>query len=161
ASSNPGYANYVVVGGAARLDQPIAVASAPIQLIDETASYLGQPAVRIRLTATSAALAPTDRYVQYEAELLDNVGAVLSGYRILSHDQQELFVAPDGLIPTGAVAVQVRAKFFSIVTNGAEGLGVTYTAPGGAVLPRANVRLGFAFHQAPDPNNILLGRYPA
>ena len=86
---------------------------------------------------------------------------MLAGFRILRHDQQELLVNPDEVIPTGAVAVQVRAKFFSVATNGVEGLGATYTGSLGLPIPLANVRIGFAFHQSPDPNNLLLGRYPA
>lgn len=161
ASVDPGYVAYSVVGASTRIDQPIVVPSAATQLIDDSASYLGQPAVRIRLAAASAALAQADRYVQYEAELLDNVGTVLAGYRILSHDQQDLLVAPGEPIPTGAVAVQIRAKFFSVVTDGVDGLGATYLGTGGVPVPRSNVRIGFAFHQAPDPSNLLLGRYPA
>ena len=73
-----------------------------------------------------------------------------------------LVEASGGLIPSQASQVQVRAKFFKIVTDGSEGLGSTYqeSVTNSTPIPYANVRIGFAFHQDPDPANILVGRFP-
>jgi hypothetical protein len=103
--------------------------------------------------------------VAYEAELLTPSGSVLAGYRIFSHDDRELLVEPGtGLIPSGATQVQVKAKFFKVVTNGSEGLGPTYAAVSGpnagVPVPIANVRIGFALHLDPDAANIEDGRFP-
>ena len=130
--------------------------------LDTNASYLGEPAYRIALGAPL--IGEDNRYAQYEAELLSNAGQVLSGYRILSHTQNELIVAAGtGLVPSSATQVQVKAKFFKIVTNGSEGLGPTYqeSVNNPTPIPYSNVRIGFAFHQDPDPSDILAGRYPS
>lgn len=160
-STVAGYVDYETLGSSVRIKYPVAVSPAPLTSLDTEASYLGQPAYR--LTLGSSTLGDDDRYVQYEAELLNNAGSVLAGYRILSHTGNEILVEPiAGLVPTQATQVQVRAKFFKIVTNGSEGLGATYqeSVTNTTPIPFANVRIGFAFHQDPDPNNILTGRYP-
>ncbi len=154
-----GYVDYEVVGQSVRIKYPTAVAPTTIASIDTNATYLGGPAYRIALTTPQ--LGDNDRYTQYQAELLNSAGSVLAGYRILSHTADELIVeAAAGLIPQQAERVQVRAKFFKVTTNGAEGLGTTYAPLGGSPIPISNVRIGFAFHQDPDPTNILAGRYP-
>lgn len=158
-----GYVDYEVVGQSVRVKYPTAVQPTDIVSIDTNATYLGGPAYSIKLATPM--VADNDRYVQYEAELLNSAGSVLVGYRILSHTADELLVeATAGLIPTQAGRVQVRAKFFKVVTNGAEGLGTTYSPVGGQPAPISNVRIGFAFHQDPDaaasPSGILTGRYP-
>ena len=158
-SSVAGYVDYEVVGQSVRIRYPTPVAATPLAKIETDATYLGKPAYRIKLT--NSVLGEADRYTAYQAELINAAGSVLTGYRILSHTGDELIVEPTaGLVPTQATAVQVRAKFFKVVTNGAEGLGPTYSETGGQPIPIANVRIGFAFHQDPDPSNILAGRYP-
>jgi hypothetical protein len=100
-----------------------------------------------------------DRYSQYEAELLDAANAVVGSFRILSHSNRTLLLSPEsGALPASATKLQVRAKFFRVVTNGQEGLGTTYLGTGGERVPNANVRIGFAFHQ--DPANATALRYP-
>ena len=108
-------------------------------------------------------LGDADRYVQYEADLLNSTNSQLASFRIVSHTSNELLVDPGSeLLPVDATQLQVRAKFFKIVTNNAEGLGAVYTpAGGGQPIPIANVRFGFAFHVDPDPANILTGRFPS
>jgi hypothetical protein len=162
ASQVAGYVDYETLGSSVRIKYPVAVSAAPLASLETDATYLGEPAYKITLGSSS--LGEDDRYVQYEAELLNNAGSVLAGYRILSHTANEILVEPiAGLVPTQATQVQVRAKFFKIVTNGSEGLGPTYqeSVNNPTPIPFANVRIGFAFHQDPDPNNILAGRYPA
>ena len=160
-STVAGYVDYETLGSSVRIRYPVAVQPSPIAAIDTQASYLGQAAYRI--TLDSATLGEANRYVQYEAELLTNAGSVLASYRILSHTGNALVVeASAGLVPQQATQVQVRAKFFKIVTDGSEGLGSTYAASvsNPTPIPLSNVRIGFAFHQDPDPANILVGRYP-
>ena len=157
-----GYVDYETLGSSVRIKYPVAVPATPIAGIDTQASYLGQPAYRITVDAPS--LGEDNRYVQYQAELLNSAGSILTGYRVLSHSGNELLVeASAGLVPSQATQVQVKAKFFKIVTNGSEGLGSTYQESVGnpTPIPYSNVRIGFAFHQDPDPSNILTGRYPS
>lgn len=156
-----GYIDYEVLGQAGvRIRYPIAVAPAPLASTSSAASYLGKPAYR--LTLATAVLGDPDRYAQYEAELLNATGSVLAGFRILAHTDRELLVDPGvDVLPIDATQVQVRAKFFKVITNQSEGLGPTYQPLGGSPIPIANVRIGFAFHQNPNPTNILNGRFPS
>jgi hypothetical protein len=154
-----GYVDYEVAGQSVRIKYPVAVQPIDIASIDTSATYLGGPAYKI--TLATPITADNNRYVQYQAELINQTGATLSGYRILSHTANELLVeATAGVIPSQANRVLVRAKFFEVTTNGAEGLGATYSPLGGTTTPISNVRIGFAFHQDPDPSNILAGRFP-
>ncbi|MFK7742674.1 MAG: Ig-like domain-containing protein [Planctomycetota bacterium] len=154
----PGYVDYEQVGQSVRIRYPVAVQPVGLDSVDTEASYLGSPAYRIVLS--SAVLNEANRYAQYQAELLNATGSVLAGYRILSHTDQEILVeAASGLIPAQATQVQVRSKFFQVSTNGAEGLGPTYSAIGATPTPISNVRIGFAFHQ--DPGNPAAERFPA
>ncbi len=159
--STPGYVSYEQLGQAGvRISYPIAVGASPLASIASNATFLGKPAYR--LTLAGPVLGEADRYVQHEAELLNATGALLVGFRILSHTANELLVDPGvDVLPTGATQLQVRAKFFKIVTNQAEGLGSVYVPTGGVPTPIANVRIGFAFHQNPNPANILVGRFPS
>jgi hypothetical protein len=160
---NKGYVDYVTSGPNVRINYPTVVNAVGLQGIDTTATYLGESAYKITL-ASAALGTEANRYVQYQAELLTANETLLAGFRILSHTDRELIVDPGTtLLPQDAVLVRVRAKFFSIVTNGTEGLGPVYSAVGGSPIPVANVRIGFAFHfaQNPNPNNILQGRYPS
>jgi len=80
----------------------------------------------------------------------------------MTHSDRALLVdATDGLLPAGATGVQVRAKFFRVLTDGAEGLGSTYAAIGGGQVPLSSVRVGFAFHTNPDPTLSGQTRFPA
>jgi hypothetical protein len=157
-TTTPGYVSYSALGAAGvRINYPIAVDAVDIQGSSSEASYLGQPAYRISLA--SAVLGQNDRYVQYEAELLNGSGSVLSSFRILSHTDRELLVDPDSnVLPNSATQLRVMAKFFKIVTNTSEGLGPTHTPVGGNPIPVSNVRIGFAFHQNPQAGT---GRFPA
>ena len=152
-----GYIHYAPLGSSGvRIDFPIAIAPVAIQSMTGGASYLGQPAYRISLA--TPALGQADRYVQYEAELLNSSGSVLTGFRILTHTDRELLLDPGtDVLPGDATMVRVTAKFFKIVTNTSEGLGTVYVPPGGSPIPLANVRIGFAFHQNPQ---AATGRFP-
>ena len=67
------------------LSQSAVLASpATIEAIDGNSTFLGRPAYRV--TLTSAAMGNTNnRYVHYQAELLNGVGTVVGEFRILSH----------------------------------------------------------------------------
>ena len=162
AGTQPGYADYIPLGNSGvRINYPVVVTPTPIASLASGANYLGEPAYRVTIAGTS--FGETNRYVQYEAELLNGTGALLASFPILTHTSNELLVAPGTTqLPTQATQVQIRAKFFKVITNTAEGLGPIYLPGGtGAPVPIANVRIGFAFHRDPDPSNILNGRFPS
>ncbi|MBL9076678.1 MAG: hypothetical protein JNL08_04190 [Planctomycetes bacterium] len=159
---NTGYVRYLEQGTSVAIDygQPV-VGPVAIQSTNASGTFLGQPAYRVTVTGTP--FAQPDRFVQYEAQLLDIVGSEIGSFRILAHTTNELVLDPGAqALPTGAKELQVVAKFFKVVTGGAEGLGPVYqqVQAGGAVrvIPRTNVRIGFAFHQ--DPKNTT-NRFPA
>ncbi|MBX3461947.1 MAG: hypothetical protein KF830_02165 [Planctomycetes bacterium] len=153
-----GFIDYEQVGNAASINYPApAVGPLAITSRESNASYLGQLAYRLQVDGS---LGEANRYAQYEAELIDAVNSVVGSFRILSHSENEIFVDPgNGVLPPSGTRLQVRAKFFQIVTNGSEGLGPTY--PVGSttrVVPNSNIRIGFAFHQNPQAGT---GRFPA
>lgn len=153
-----GYASFAVAQSVARVVYPTAVAPLDILATNANATFLGKPAYRVQLSQPIPGdLA--DRYSQYTAELLAQDSTVVGSFRILSHTSTELVLSTEeGPLPTSAVRARVRAKFFEVFTNGAEGLGPTYLGNGGLRVPRANVRFGFAFHQ--DPADPSAERYP-
>ncbi len=176
-----GYAVFDTAGANsenAKVVYPAVGAQTGILSKDANASYLGQPAYRIELDAPTLGDV-VDRYTQYDAEMLDANGATLwrkadgtvttdaelgieiVSYRILTHTNRVLTVATEGgSLPAEAARVQLRAKFFKVMTNDREGLGGTYPASVGQTrVPLSNVRIGFAFHQ--DPANPSAQRYPA
>jgi hypothetical protein len=160
--SLPGYADFIPLGNSGvRINYPVVVTPTPIASLSTNATYLGNSAYR--LTVANPAFGADNRYTQYEAELLNGTGAQLASFPILRHTATELLLDPGvDLLPTSATQVQVRAKFFKVITNTAEGLGPVYLPGGsGSPLPIANVRIGFAFHRDPDPANILNGRFPS
>ncbi len=157
-----GYCSYTPTGGASvRINYPIAVSDQLVETqIDSAVDFEGQAAYSV--TLVSAALGTVaNRYCQYEAELLSVSGTVIGSFRILGHTDRTLFLsAADGPLPNGFTRLQVRAKFFKVVTGGSEGLGTTYVGTSGnTVVPVANVRIGFAFHKNPASPTAL--RFPA
>jgi hypothetical protein len=151
---NHGFASYNATGSqSVQLSYPV-VRSGTVLSTDANASYLGQPAYRVELTAPALG-SVVDRYLGYEAELLSANSTVLGSFRILSHTDRSLVLSVDGgVLPTGAVSLQVRAKFYKITTNGVEGLGPTYTGTTNQPVPQGNVRIGFAFHRNPANTTI-------
>ncbi|MEO6593423.1 MAG: hypothetical protein ABIP94_01570, partial [Planctomycetota bacterium] len=160
--ARPGYVKYESIGNTAvRIQLP--APEGPTYTIaskEANATYLGQPAYRIRLAPPG--LGEANRYVQYEAELLTQNGGLLTSHRILAHTDSELLLdATTDLLPNDAARVQVRAKFFKIITNQGEGLGTAYTPIGASeATPIANLRFGFAFHSNPKPGSGGV-RFPA
>ncbi len=155
-----GYTKHTVLGvNNVRSDFDTVVAKTAIADIETSSSYLGAPAFRIQLA--SDVLGDDQRFVQYEAELLNASDAVLQGYGIITHNADTLWVDPTrGPIPTNAVSLRVRAKFFEVRVNGNEGLGATYGENGGTQVAQTNVRIGWAFERDPTPGSTSGERYP-
>jgi hypothetical protein len=154
-----GYLNYSVAQGVASASFPTAVAATPILSSSANATFLGRPAYRVQLSAPSLGTT-ADRYTQYEAELLGSNGNVLGSFRILTHTADQLLLSTaEGVLPSSATQVRVRAKFYDVWTGGNPGLGATYLGTGGVRVPIANVKIGFAFHQ--NPANPGASRFPA
>lgn len=154
--TSTGYTDYELFGSAARPKFTTVIPAAPVAQLTASASYLGAPAYQVDL-ADPALGDEADRFVGYHAELLSASGAVLGGYRVLSHGPQQALLAVEGALPAGAASMRIQAKFYEIVTNGVEGLGQTYAGLTGRV-PVANVRIGFAFHS--DPKSATAARFP-
>ncbi|MBL8725355.1 MAG: Ig-like domain-containing protein [Planctomycetes bacterium] len=158
-----GYLTYdPSAGESVRVTYPAVGAPAAIVARDPNATFLGQPAYRVQIGVGTLGDV-VDRYAGYHAELRDGGGAPVRSFRILSHSDRVLVLSPDaGPLPTAAEAVdvQLRAKFVGVTTNGIEGLGPSYSGSvGGARVPNANLRLGFAFHR--NPANSSAPRLPS
>ena len=157
-NATKGYVDYDPAGtGGVTIAYPTPVNPVDISSAVTGASHLGHPAYRV--TLSTPALGEDNRYSQYQAELLDVTGSIVGSYRILQHTDTELLLdAADDVLPSSARRLQVRAKFFKIVTNQTEGLGPVYVPLGSSTpIPNSNVRFGFAFHQ--DPQEAT-GRFP-
>jgi hypothetical protein len=147
---------YVAFSGtAAEIAYPAVGAPMTIASMQADASFEGAPAFRVDVTSSTLG-SVDDRYSQYDAQLRDSRGFELGSFRILSHVGNTLLLAPGiGGLPGAATSVQVRAKFFHVETNGTEGLGTTVTLGGNQIAPQSNLRIGFAFHTNPTPNQVL------
>ncbi|MFT4513179.1 MAG: hypothetical protein ACI89X_002613 [Planctomycetota bacterium] len=155
-----GYTKYTVFGvNNVRPDFDTVVEATAIADIQTNARYLGALAFRVELA--SDVLGNDQRYVQYEAELLNASGGLLQGYGILAHNSNTLWLDPTrGPIQANAVNLRVRAKFFEVRVNGNESLGSTYGPTNETQFPQANVRIGWAFQRDPTPGSTTSERYP-
>lgn len=154
-----GYVEYDVVNLQARARYPEVVPPATITGAGAT-TFDGETAYFVRTAGAFGT--PEGQFSQFEAELLNDNHLLQGSFRILANTENELTLSAEGgALPVTATKVRVRSKFFKLVTNGAEGLGNTYpgSAAGGARVPIANVRIGFAFHV--DPANPGAARWPA
>jgi hypothetical protein len=154
-----GYVEYQTIGQTGTsISYPTVVGATAIASTSATATYLGVPCYSV--TLASAVLGTQNEYSQFELEMLGPAGSLLGSFRILSHTDSTLLLAPEAnVLPANAVQARVQKKLFKIVTSGGEGLGPVYLPTGSSTpIPTANVRFGFAFHQEPvsDP----LKRYP-
>ena len=160
-TDSSGYVRHVVNG----VDSVVpvfdtVVDATAVQDIESQSSHLGAPAYRVELA--SAVLGEDQRYVQYEAELVNASGQLLQGYAILAHTKDTLWLdARRGPIPAGYAALRVRAKFFEVLVNGTESLGQTYNGVNEAPIPKSNVRIGFAFHRNPGEAAQVGERFPS
>jgi hypothetical protein len=136
---------------------PTVVPPTGIASASADATFLGAPAYRVQLA--TAALGTPERFVAHDADLLGNGGGLIGSFRILSHSDSALLLEPNGaLLPTDAVQVRVVARFFRVAAGGIDGLPIDPFAS--TTRPRANVRIGFAFHREPNAADPLAGRYP-
>ncbi|MBI5853267.1 MAG: hypothetical protein HZB39_19845, partial [Planctomycetes bacterium] len=118
--------------------------------LSTSATLDGAPAYLAELAAGVDLGAIADRYAGYRLSFVNAGGTALADFRILSHNQRFVFLAPDSAAPTGAVSCQILAKFFDVSTDGSPGLGPTYAIDAqGNQAPVANVRIGFAFTTDP------------
>ncbi|MEZ5963900.1 MAG: Ig-like domain-containing protein [Planctomycetota bacterium] len=162
--TRPGYVAYdqsptgVVRSIPEVLPAPVAIAS-----VADGASWRGVPAYLITLRDSSAVLGQIPgRYTGYRARMANALGTVLGSYRILGHDDKQIYLSTDaGFLPEEpAASVQVVADLIDFRTTEGEGFGETFIENGNNV-PNANARIGFAFHVNPkaavagnDPNRI-------
>ncbi|MBL9079832.1 MAG: hypothetical protein JNL08_20205 [Planctomycetes bacterium] len=155
-----GYANFTESLGRGVVDYGSpTIAATTIASVSTNATFQGASAYRVELSQPVLG-AIADRYVHYEAEALNAAGTKVGSFAILSHTNRVLLLSPaGGAFPTTAARMQVRAKFFKVITAGLEGLGGTYPGTGGAATPIANVRIGFAFHD--NPKSSQATRVPA
>ncbi len=135
---------------------PITVTS--LTLVDD---FKGQPAYRLTLAPGTTSLTSTaNRFAHYSARLQQTGQPPLGDFRILGHSATTLYLSRnDGVLDPGLVNLSfiVVARFFDIVTNGSEGFVESYlsevvTDPNSGLplsIPKANVRVGFAFHMSP------------
>ncbi len=126
------------------------------QVFDGSSAY--------RLSLPLGSLGAVDqRYANHRAQLLDTNGDVLEELRILGHQPEagtgvvHVFLSADAALPLGIARVRILEKFFDVMTDGAPGLGPTFDVSG-ALVPVANIQVGFAFHTNPaDPAGM---RFP-
>jgi hypothetical protein len=146
-SSYPGYVDYIAQGtSSVVIHYPAPAVRTDIVAMSATGAYEGQAAYVVDVTSGSLGTIP-NQYAHYTAELLNSSDSVLASYRILGHTDRRMFLNVRGAqLPTQAVRVQVVAKLFELATGGVEGLGPVYIVNNKPV-PKANVKIGFAFHQ--------------
>ena len=132
---------------------------------DVPLKYRGQLAYVVVLASPNVTLGTEpNRYSHYAVTLFDRA-TPLGQFRILGHTGSEIILSRESgaldHVDSGTnpgITVNVLEKFFDIFTNGVEGFPQSFIGRSGSQyssvrIPRANVRIRFAFHQNPgDPN---------
>jgi len=148
-----GYVSYEQSAtGVERLVPAVLPAVAPVASIANNAEWRGEPAYLLALQQSSAVLGQIEnRYTGYRARLYNGLGTVIGSYRILSHNDRQVYLSTDdGLLPDEpATGVQIFADLVGYRTSESEGFGTTFIENGHNV-PNANARIGFAFHTNPQ-----------
>jgi len=119
---------------------------------------LGYAALAIELAVDLPDTAPGS-YTGCIADIAPAVGGSWARRRVLHSTAHMLFVDGELALPDGASRVQLLGWFAELATPEPD----SYVGVGGALLPRANVRIGFAFHRAPAaavPHGVDPERYP-
>ncbi|MCA8954456.1 MAG: hypothetical protein KDC87_00190 [Planctomycetes bacterium] len=151
--------------GGVAIEYPVLVSGAAVASIENGVAYRGQRVSVVRLTAPSLA-GEAQRFTQHVARLRS--GATTIGeFRILGHEADLLYVSEEFGSPaevsvnsSGKPELDVVAKLYSVFTGTREGFpDVFLGGSSGQLLPRQNVRIGFAFHQ--DPRDPSAERFPA
>jgi hypothetical protein len=135
------------------------VASGSIVGTKPSSVHKGQNVYEVRL-GQSVLGSQVDRYAHYAAQLLTG-NAVRGEFRILGHDANTLYLqrqnqlSGNHSLPEGLTSVKVLDKFFWVFNGNVQGFSQVYQAGGTQqnpiLAPRANIRIGFAFHK--DPGN--------
>lgn len=151
--------------GGVAIRYPTILEDLAVAEVEAAVRYRGAAAMRLRLRSPEARLAAVPgRYSHYRAVLHEG-GVELGQFRILGHGAGHLYLsAEDGSLESvGAgsgrrLLLDVQAKFFALFERGVEGFQQTRDAGDGTLIPKANVRIGFAFHQ--DPSDPQARRFP-
>jgi hypothetical protein len=106
---------------------------------------LGYSALAIELAADLPDTAPGS-YTGCIADIGGAVGGSWTRRRVLYNTARTLLVDGGLSLPDGASRVQLQGWFAELATPEPG----SYVGAGGVLLPRANVRIGFAFHRAPS-----------
>ncbi len=127
------------------LPNPAAVAA----IVMDTDS-LDRPAYRVDLTT---ALPATDRdaFAGFMAVLGQGGQGVWTRTRVIASSERSLFLGLDHDVPINAPRLQLHAWSADL----AAGEAGSYLGAGDQLLPRANARIGFAFHR--DPQVAVVG----
>lgn len=139
---------------------------------DPAAYYRGHKKyVKVTLVAPNATLGSLpQRYSHYFAVITLGRTLLAGDFRILGHDSQTIYLvhgisSPSDMTAssTNDIKITITSKLFSVFTDGVEGFPQAFVGrvarPGqGVLVPRANIRIGFAFHQ--DPKNPTADRFP-
>ncbi len=133
------------------LAQPTAIESMAI----DTTTF-DHPVYAMRLTAALPQSEP-DAYASTVANLTMITGSSVARLRVLGNANNTLFLEPESTLPINAAWVQLHAFHAELATPAPDTYaGILQT------LPRANARIGFAFHRDPanaqtsgaDPNRF-------
>jgi hypothetical protein len=165
--------DYPAVTGA--IDMPFAsLSNVSYAVGDNPANYYkgNKQFMKVALSSPNTTLGALPlRYSHYFAFVTENGSRLTGDFRVLGHDDQTIYLSSEGgtlpdmvASPSRQLNITLTSKLFSVFTNGIEGFPQSFIGrqaqPGlGVQVPRANIRIGFAFHQDPaDPN---ASRFPA
>lgn len=169
--AQPGYVRVIDdnVGGV-KIDFQTILKNQTVNAVKTNVSYRGQEVYEVTLPASgnSTLGAEHNRYSHYSAVLTDGASS-LGEFRILGHTGVTLYLSTEsGSLAningtTRSIKLAIVEKFFSIFTNSVEGFPQSFVGRSGTKypsvrIPRANVRIRFAFHQNPKSTQAL--RYP-
>lgn len=139
---------------------PVVLDGLAVASLQPGVTYRGGQAMRVTLGQPNATLGnDLNRYSHYRAILTEGP-AELGQFRILGHDANVLYLSAEGgslpsIAPNSSrsVTLDIQAKFFGIFENGVEGFQQSRAVAGNDRLPKANLRIGFAFHRDPSSND--------
>lgn len=142
----------------------MAVSSIRSVIADAGSYYRGHSNyIQVTLQSSNATLASLpQRYSHYTAAITQSSVPQAREFRILGHDDRTIYLKQDSSntldvtsSPSNTIKVTIVSKLFSVFTSGVEGFPQSFVGRSGSEprIPRANIRIGFAFHQDPkDPN---------
>lgn len=140
-------------GGVALLEAPVAIAS----FVNDTMTF-AEPVYAVRLAAPLQQV-DRDQFVGSVAELRQSTGGTLLRLRVLGNTADTLFLVASAPLPPQATHLQLHGFYAELATTEPQ----SYLAAPQTWLPRANARLGFAFHRDPAraaTNGYDPERYP-